>query len=408
MKQLKEYDIPPDAVLHLQTFGTFSLTLQGHSIDPNMGRSLQVWELIAYLILNRKRTVTHEELIEILWPSQRSDDPINALKNLIYRARALMDYADFSYPRERILCRGGVYRWNEAFPCQVDAEEFEALLAKAQDTSLTDDERIESGTAAVRLHRGDFLAFASSKPWIVPRATYYRSACLSCAQEICEMLLAKKRYDEAESLSRYALTIEPLEESINSCYLRALAGKNQPAAALEHYRQMAELFYSELGVRPSEELRSLYDSIAENYLNTQADLVSIQADLEESEAIPGAFLCSYEDFRSLYRVKSRVAARTGESVYIALLTVSGPDFSPLTGQHRSRAMRELQDAIRSSLRRGDVAARYSAAQYVLMLSSLTYEDGQVVLSRIEDAYCKSMFARRTRLATSLRPLKPRL
>ena len=93
-------------------------------------------------------------------------------------------------------------------------------------------------------------------------------------------------------------------------------------------------------------------------------------------------------------------------MFIGLLTVSAQDSSLLTPAQRARAMDELRSSIRKTLRRGDVAARFSATQYVLMLSSLTYENGLMVLARIEKAYQQEYAARRVRITSSLRPLDP--
>ena len=49
-------------------------------------------------------------------------------------------------------------------------------------------------------------------------------------------------------------------------------------------------------------------------------------------------------------------------------------------------MKRLLDAINASLRRGDVVAKYSGAQYVILLPDITYEDGSMVMERIIKQY----------------------
>ena len=49
-------------------------------------------------------------------------------------------------------------------------------------------------------------------------------------------------------------------------------------------------------------------------------------------------------------------------------------------------MGNLEDAIRSSLRRGDSAARCSATQYVILLPRANYENSCMVCERILRAY----------------------
>jgi GGDEF domain-containing protein len=45
-------------------------------------------------------------------------------------------------------------------------------------------------------------------------------------------------------------------------------------------------------------------------------------------------------------------------------------------------MGHLLEAVKAGLRKGDVASRYSGAQYVLMLPTANFEDGQLVVNRI--------------------------
>ena len=69
-------------------------------------------------------------------------------------------------------------------------------------------------------------------------------------------------------------------------------------------------------------------------------------------------------------------------------------------------MEILYRCIMDSLRRSDVFSRCSASQYVLMLSPLTYEDGQVVLTRIEKNFKHQCHSRRVTLVRNLQPLIP--
>ena len=53
-----------------------------------------------------------------------------------------------------------------------------------------------------------------------------------------------------------------------------------------------------------------------------------------------------------------------------------------------RAMDHVKDAF-GCLRAGDVVARYSGSQYVVLLPTCTYESGKMVLKRIEDNFYNS-------------------
>ena len=50
------------------------------------------------------------------------------------------------------------------------------------------------------------------------------------------------------------------------------------------------------------------------------------------------------------------------------------------------AMIHLETAIRTSLRKGDVATKYNNAQYIVILMDTSKENGQRVVARIKDMW----------------------
>lgn len=63
-------------------FGKFTLKQEGmeapHAVSLT-GRSRRLWTLTAYLILNRNRGVSAQELIDLLWPEAENDNPLSTL-----------------------------------------------------------------------------------------------------------------------------------------------------------------------------------------------------------------------------------------------------------------------------------------------------------------------------------------
>ena len=50
----------------------------------------KAWMLIQYLIANRKNAVSIGHLVSDIWGQEESRDPLNVLKNLVYRARNIL------------------------------------------------------------------------------------------------------------------------------------------------------------------------------------------------------------------------------------------------------------------------------------------------------------------------------
>lgn len=89
--------------IQVQMLGEFTIRYGDCVISDSNDRSHRVWSLLAYLLVNRSREFTQEELINLCWSGGTgSSDPANALKSVFHRIRALLDRledARRSWPR---------------------------------------------------------------------------------------------------------------------------------------------------------------------------------------------------------------------------------------------------------------------------------------------------------------------
>ena len=136
------------------------------------------------------------------------------------------------------------------------------------------------------------------------------------------------------------------------------------------------------------------------------DLSTIQAALQEETFNSGAYFCETAVFRDIYQLERRAIERTGDSIFLCLLTLYEEEGSEAKSYFLKRAMEHLDDAIAASLRRGDVYTRYSVSQYLILLPSASYEDGDMVMNRIVRNYKKSYNRKELSLIYSLQPLLP--
>jgi hypothetical protein len=228
-----------------------------------------------------------------------------------------------------------------------------------------------------------------------------------CVYAAVELLLSKERNAEVEMLCKKALIIDQFEERAHIYLMLAMMRQQKQAQALTHYSQVTDLFFRELGVKPSQAMRGIYKDILKTVHNVEDDIGSIQEELRESGESEGAFFCEYEVFRNLYRLEARTAARTGQSIYICLMTVASEDSGEeLELKVQSKAMDGLYEIVQRSLRKGDVFSRFSASQYVLMLPNLTFENCEMVMARITKKYKQSFRPRGVSIVSKVQPLEP--
>lgn len=133
--------------------GNFTVTVGDGLLSDDINRSLKLWSVLAYLIIHRERSVSQAEFVEQFWPDEHSANPASALKTLLYRVRAMLE-PFFGPDVEPILSQRGSYSWNNAIPCSMDIDEFEALCHKAEAAGLTDGARLELRRRADALYAG--------------------------------------------------------------------------------------------------------------------------------------------------------------------------------------------------------------------------------------------------------------
>ena len=161
--------------LRVQMLGEFTLQYGCQMISDNDNRSRKVWLLLAYMIYCRNRSISQEDLVNLLWgEEERSSNPLNALKTMFHRVRTMLNQLDTSAGHTLIIRRDGSYTWNPDVEFFFDVEEFEALC-RAGAAAEDEETRLEIYMQALELYQGDFLSKLASEPRVVPIAAYFHN-----------------------------------------------------------------------------------------------------------------------------------------------------------------------------------------------------------------------------------------
>lgn len=401
----KEHNINND-IIKITMFGGFKIESGGEAIQDTAARTHQLWHLIEYLVVFRHKTISQDELIAVLWPDNNIENPSNALKNLVYRIRSLFSSQNLPHARNMVMFNRGCYQWNNSLTTYVDTEGFEELYRQASTSDLSSDEKIKKYMEAIDVYKGDFLPGSCFENWVVPISSYYRSMYFRCVYAALGMLYDQGRYSEIEMICKKALLIDQFEENVHKHLIMSMIKQGLQTQALAHYNLVADLFFRELGVNLSASMRELYREIIKTTHDVETDINIVKEDLREPEQTTGAFYCEYEVFKNFYRLEARTAARSGQAIFISLLTIADPKGGTLEIKMQSKVMDILFEIIKGSLRKGDVFSRFSATQYVLMLPTLTYENCTMVMDRIIKRYKQTYRSKAVEIFTNIQPLNP--
>lgn len=369
----------------IRSLGKFQLQDKDRILDEDVMRSDMLAKLLVYILMHRDYPITIQELSEALWDEDETENPAGALKNLMYRLRNLLkkNLGDEDY----ILTSRGVYYWNSEIEVWFDVEEFEKCCEAAKKSEQTS-EKIANYEKAIELYQGDFMPKITDKHWVVTLSAYYHSMLLSAVKALAEIYMAEERFEEAEQLCADGLKFDSVDEWLHCHRITALMRQNKQKLAMECYEHAVKVLYNALGVRNSAELEKVHQELLKMSKGTEAEAIeNVHQDMREEKEPEGAYVCGYPVFREIYRLEARKISRLGESEYIMLLTLELKE-SAASGNDQMRkyminqAMNQLEVILKEALRIGDVAARYSDSQFVVLLPTCTFEGCQMVGERI--------------------------
>ena len=398
--------------LHVTMFNSCTVTHRAGGqewvISDQDNSSRKMWLLLEYLLWNHGKPVPRDALLDLLWGDESAADPANSLKGLLFRVRAMFgkDGLGFENPKQVILYQNGSYFFNENISIELDTEAFEQHYRAAESMLDHHDTCLGHMLDALALYRGDFLPQNSGNRWITPLNVYYHSRFLKLCTDAVDLMREDGRHEEIIQLCRHAIAIEPYDENLHRSLISALAATGSMHSAMQHYNYTTELFMNQFGVTPSAEMTALYRELSKAIQSQEQDLQSVREDLQETDFQRGPYFCGYATFKEVYHLSARSAARSGEVVQLAMLTVQSLSGTPLPKPQVHAAMSRLRDTLSSTLRLGDVITQFSPTQYLIMLPSASYENAKKAISRLMSKFQQAHPRPSFGVQYSLLPLLP--
>lgn len=389
----------------VKSLGKFEISDDLHIMNDEIIRSDMVKKLFMYLLTHRDHAATVQELSEALWREDEVDNPAGALKNLMYRLRTLLkkNLGDAPY----IITSQGSYGWNPEIEVELDIEKFEKYYKRAK--AVSKQEGLSDYESAVALYRGDFMENNTENHWAATLSTYYHSMFLNAVKVLSELYLERERYQDMEDLCVYAVQMDNVDEELYCYHIMALIKQNKCELALKRYEEACKILYDALGVRNPAKLQQVQKELLKMSKSNEAEsLENIHEDMVEEDS-EGVYFCGYPVFREIYRLEVRKNSRLGEAEYIVLFTVETEDNVKTENEKMERflieqGMGKLKSTLGKVLRIGDVAARYSDSQYIVLLPTCTYESSVRVAKRVLEHYSALDKSKKVRIKTDFEQL----
>lgn len=214
--------------------------------------------MFVYLVVNRTRDVTADELVHALWEADPPSGAEATLRTLVSKVRRAVG--------AEALGRGGRYRLELPEDVHVDLEAARDAIHRAESAVAAGDWRRAWGPAQVALFtaRRGFL-LGEEATWIVEHRRMLEELevrALEC-YAAAALGVGGVEIPSAERAARRLVEREPFRESGHRLLMRALAAGGNVADALRAYERLAALLRDELGVDPGPATKDLHRSLLE-------------------------------------------------------------------------------------------------------------------------------------------------
>lgn len=374
--------------IEIKLFDGFTIEKGGKQILENLGNTRKTKLFVAYLLVNRDRAISHQELFELLWSGEDYANPGTALRTLLYRFRSMLDKEGADQLSGAIISRRGTYQWNRDLNISIDVLDFEELAKAGMNQTVSEKRRRECLKKAIELYKGSPLPDFQSEPWMVAKTAHYRDLYVDVVASYIAMLKEEKQYQEIVSLCEKAIVLA------GACEL------------LELELELAKGYLSGSGFKGSGNLSKYYGQVIEINGVLREAINRLQEDLEADTVEQNAFICDYRVFKEIYHLQRRSLARTKRSMFLGIVDVKflSEDVNEMDALKYERIMTEITQCCARQLRCGDAICRKDDSQLAILFPSESYEDAVGVLERLKSG-CKEKTGEDTVIVYRLRPLK---
>lgn len=376
------------SVIRMHTFGELSIEYDSRILDFSFEHPYKLWLLILYFVYHRDEDIHSKDLIEYIWhDSEKSRNPLNALKALLFRLRNKLEELAPGSGHNWIVFSNGCYHWAPGIETQCDYNAFDRYL-QAVPAAASDAEKTALLLEAARLYEGEFAQRLSYDPRVAVITAQYREQYLSIVEMLPPLLEEAQRYEEIIRFCMDSLEYDPYNETLGVYLMRALGVTNRQLEAISVYENMAARLLNDVGVIPSEELREAYRNALSKVSSSYIPFDNVFDDLTERAETNGAVICDYDFFRTVYRLEARHLVRSGGVCHLALFHVSTKTTGLLSPRSLSTAFRNLREILRTDLRAGDVVTVCSNCQYAVLLPDAGYDSSIAVCMRIAQKFAR--------------------
>lgn len=316
---------------------------------------------------------------------------MNSLRQLLFRARKLIDNAHFPEGSYIVYWKKRYY-FTLDYPLSVDTEKLDGLIEQIQEGK-----GMSEGTGNVQIpwqqyekyceaYTGEFLPKLSQVKWVILESIGYQKWYYICLDKLSRHLKEQRRFEKLLRLTEAASRFYPYDkwQLVQMECLIALGRRREAEKIYEE----ASMFDKDMGVNALERTMAgcLWDDA---FCPMACTLEKVKEDLVENEEEKScAYYCSYPGFVDFYRIKVRMDEENHEQSLLILCTLSAEhgEWEEAEGKEQ---MELFKKTLMQQLKTEDIYTQYSKNQFLVLMSGIGMEGKNPVISCLRANWKKS-------------------
>ena len=260
VKQIKKSDPQIEAFF----LGSFRVFVNNQAIENWPGKKGK--SIFAYLLLNYKKKIFRDVLMDIFWQKSCPDSARNCLNVTIHGLRRVLEEID--HRSEYILFKDECYYFNPEIEIRLDVEGFRKTWRRAQ--SIEHDKGLSAAVSeyerAAEIYNGEFLEEEIYDNWPSLDRENLKEIYLVILDKISENYMLNNDYSETIRLCKKILEKDNCREDIYRRLMECYYRFGQRDRAIKLFRKCSRVLMNELEVKPTTNTIELYRIIKESQL----------------------------------------------------------------------------------------------------------------------------------------------
>ena len=372
--------------LQVKMFGRFSVSYGDEALTFGRNRDSKFGQLFQILMTRPGQGFGKGDIMGFLYGREEVEDPNASLNNTIFRLRKYLEASPLPTGNYLIL-NEGMLRFDGKIQVESDVWSFECAVRDFE-TEPDRRKKAEICKNACALYQGEFLPQLSNEQWVIEKCKNYEELYFKVVNYLLHYLKEEGDYRNIESVSARSAELYPYE-GWESWQIESLIALGKHGEAEKLYQETAA-YVQQIGGFLSKNQQMKFNRLGDWMRQPEGTAEDIGRCLMEPEMKDGAYGCTLPGFSDCFRMLKRTIAREGVICFSLLLcTILDTRGRPAnTPEYCEKQGKKLRASFEAYLRRGDIYAKYSENQYLLLCIGAEKENAADIGARIDMDYRK--------------------